>query len=91
MTFRWLRKHQAGGFFLLTFIIAWASWILGFMLFPEDELLQAPFFKVGVFAPAVVSILMTSLANRKLGRDRPLSSQAHSPEKRVSRGFLLRS
>lgn len=70
MTFRWLRKHQVGGFFLLTFAVSWASWVLGSVLFPEDELLQAPFLKVGVFAPAVVGILMSSLTNRKLGKAR---------------------
>ena len=73
MTFQWLRKHQVAGFFLLTFFISWASWILGFVLFPEDELLQAPFFKVGVFAPAVVAILISSLINRKPGEVRALT------------------
>jgi membrane protease YdiL (CAAX protease family) len=65
MVFRWLRKHQIAGFFLLIFVISWGSWILGFVLFSEDELLQAPFFKIGVFAPAGVAILVSSLINRK--------------------------
>lgn len=75
-TVKWVRKHQAGAFFLLTFGITWTSWILGFVLFPEDELLQAPFVKVGVFAPALVSILISSLINRKLGKGRALARWA---------------
>jgi membrane protease YdiL (CAAX protease family) len=75
MTYQWLRKHQVAGFFILTFFISWASWILGFVLFPEDELLQALFFKVGVFAPAVVAILISRLINRRLGRVRTLTRQ----------------
>jgi membrane protease YdiL (CAAX protease family) len=75
-TVRWVRKHQVGAFFLLTFGITWTSWILGLILFAEDELLQAPFVKVGVFAPALVSILISSLINRKLGKGRALSRWA---------------
>ncbi|MBM4431606.1 MAG: CPBP family intramembrane metalloprotease [Chloroflexi bacterium] len=67
-TVEWVRQHQVRAFFLLTFGITWASWILGFVLFPEDELLQAPFVKVGIFAPALVSILISSVVNRELGK-----------------------
>jgi membrane protease YdiL (CAAX protease family) len=69
----WVRKHQLGVFFLLTFGVSWTSWILGFILFPEDELLQAPFLKLGVFAPALVSILISSLINRNRGQGSALA------------------
>jgi membrane protease YdiL (CAAX protease family) len=73
MTFQWLRKHQVAGFFLLTFAISWVSWVLGFVIFPGDELLQAPFFKVGIFAPAMVAILISSLINRGTSRARKIT------------------
>ncbi len=62
---QWIHKHQVAGFFLLVLIISWTSWILGYILFPDDELSQALFFKVGVFAPALVSIFISSLINHK--------------------------
>ena len=70
--FQWLQKHQVVGFFLLTFFISWATWILGFVLFPEDELLQAPFFKVGIYAPTMVAIFISSLVNHKNGRGKAI-------------------
>lgn len=73
MNARWVRKRQLGGFFFLTFAITSSSWILGFILFPEDELLQAPFIKIGVFAPVLVSILMSGLIHRKTGAVRTIT------------------
>ena len=60
----WLYKHQVAGFLLLVFIISWTNWLLGYILFPDDELLQAMFFKVGIFAPALVSIFISGQINR---------------------------
>ena len=66
MLFWWLQKHQVRAFFLITFIITWTSWVMGFLLFPEDELIQGLFFKVGVFSPAGVGIFISSILNREI-------------------------
>ncbi|HBH24843.1 MAG TPA: hypothetical protein DDY13_15660 [Cytophagales bacterium] len=58
-----LLNHNIVFFFVIVFLVSWSSWILAYLLFPGNFLLQLPLMRIGAFAPALISIFMCSLKN----------------------------
>jgi membrane protease YdiL (CAAX protease family) len=60
---KFLSRHRVISFLVLTYLISWVCWSLGYLLFRDNFLLQIPFLRFGAFSPALVSILLCSLEN----------------------------
>ena len=54
-----IKCYPVLSFFIITFIVSWGMFLLALKIFPDDELLQAPFVNIGAFAPALVSIVLS--------------------------------
>jgi len=58
-----LKGYPVTFFFILTFVMSWSMFILALIVFPENDLYRAPLVSVGAFAPALVSIYLSSIIN----------------------------
>ena len=54
-----IKRHPVISFFVITFLVSWGMFLFALKIFPDDELLQAPFVNIGAFAPALVSIALS--------------------------------
>ncbi len=66
-----IKRRPVISFFVITFIVSWSMFLLALKIFPDDELLQAPFVNIGAFAPALVSIALSRAMNpgRRSGKN----------------------
>lgn len=68
-----LKRHQLIAYFVLTYAFTWALWIVVQPLFLEGQKTLAPLLSLGAFAPALVSIGLSTLIKPrpKLGSRKP--------------------
>jgi len=61
---RWKLRHRKHGILIfsgLTIMFSWLCWALGYIIFPDNFILQLPFLRLGAFSPALVGVLLYSL------------------------------
>jgi len=58
---KFLKRHQLIAYFILTYILMWVLLIIFQPLYLKGQTLVAPLFSVGIFAPALVSIGLSSI------------------------------
>ena len=56
-----IKRYQLISFITLTYAFSWALWLLFQPLYLGGEVISAPFIMLGIFGPALVSILLSAI------------------------------
>ncbi len=61
----WIKQHQVLAFFILAYAITWPGLILGYFIFPGNQLVEALASPI-VFSPAIAAMLISGIAEPSL-------------------------
>ena len=56
-----IKRHPVISFFVLTYVFSWGLWLLFQPLYLRDQAVAAPFIMLGIFGPALVSIVLSAI------------------------------
>jgi len=58
----WIKHHQITGFIILTLGFSWIFFVLSYLVFAENLLIQALCGKIAVFGPAMIAMLISGVS-----------------------------
>jgi membrane protease YdiL (CAAX protease family) len=56
-----IRRHQLISFFVLTYCFSWGLWLPFQPLYLSGKIIAAPFLMLGIFGPALISIVLSAI------------------------------